>query len=437
MAKMTAEDKKWWENEMTTRHQQFVTTIVLWYVLLIIVVLVFLTNHIPGGMGLLVVYTLLSFKQVAADELSTVLLFGRPSWQLKKPGLAFAPLGICSIRTDPRGHIQLEIGTPTIVDPEGIVRPMTTQERENAVNRAREQGIFIDSEPMRITFGTAKTANYGLLAPPELKQTGKEAELGEFITDEKAMYSDRTSDPLNERLTPDPHLTLIWEIEHHPAFLQRIGSIDLGNQFIRRATTSALQEIAGQTTPAIAIRHLDVVNRHITYKTELRVGEYENDKDPESMKTTSNGNQESRYPWVGINFINAQINTWGLPKRVNVAQANAREAGYTAEGTVTASQAERQRLINTGEGTATARKALLMAEADGRKALAEATKSEEGQLLAYLETLRTALEKSQHSTIFGPELFNAVGGVSKIVDEIKKRSPASGPKELPQPASST
>jgi regulator of protease activity HflC (stomatin/prohibitin superfamily) len=114
-------------------------------------------------------------------------------------------------------------------------------------------------------------------------------------------------------------------------------------------------------------------------------------------------------------YVKPFIFSHGLNKAVvgvEEARQNAKSARETAYGT-------RDKLKAEGDGAAHARRVMLLAEAIGITKLAEVSKTPEGQMTLWMETMKKAFERAQYSIVPGSEMFTAFAGISEAVKKIK------------------
>jgi hypothetical protein len=375
---------------------------------------------------LLAAYIIVMTEKANQDELVAIRLFGRPVWEIEDGGLVHAPWPIADIARAPGTMIYLEIGSPIKeTNAEGVSVPVLVDPDLEKVYK-----VYRMQEPMRISFATPEIADY--------KLTGGDDPVAQKR--EKERYT--AEDPVHRRLTTDPHLALIYRIDDFMIFLRRVSSVESANQIIRTAGVSAFQQIAGKLTPAMAISYQELINEHVTRVIEIRVGERKDAKEAEKEGA------EQRYPYLGIDFASAQVSVWGLPRRINEAQANVGRAGFRAQATRVKAAAEKDRLSEEGRGRAIAkrnegsadarnRELFLTAEARGLEEQAEVLETEDGALrpgalrTKELETVAAALANGQHNTIVSGS--NILGAVASIGDTLNRTKGDNPPAPLPSP----
>ena len=277
-----------------------------------------------------------SIRTVGEQEMGALVFLGKVLGPLSS-GPVFAPFPL-RIRLITKNVIQLEFGT-----------------REGAEDKkAAERDVStIYGEPFRVTFGTS----------------------ARMSKEEKALYK---GDPLIDRLTFDPHVVMRFQIKDFVVFINEIGDLTEAMEQIREAAKGAIQAYAGTHTPAQMIEQIDTVNVLLTERVEILIGEKPNAKG-------------ERIFW-GIDFRSASITSPGLPKRVNESMADRGKAAFAAEAVAATAEGERQKREREGAGTAKTREFLLLAEAVGTKALAEAIKEDEGKLIVKLQAIERAIK---------------------------------------------
>ena len=369
-------------------------------------------NGIVAIFGLTLGYTLLSLRQVRADEVGTVLLFGAPIHHAN-PGLHFVPAFVCRLVKHTRNHIQLEFGASG--------SPADQEPVEEGVH------VYHMERSYETTWQDARTVEY---KDKSLKETDAKATTG-------------------QELTSYPHLVARYHIDPrenaHAIFLERIGSIAQTNMQIRDTAEVAVQTMAGRHSLAQARRGHTALNRELTSQLEALVGEpgadlyqrdsagyveYETD-DEGNYKKDDEGNKipilRKKTDWWGIDVTDARISSFGIPKAVNDALNKASSAIGLRDATITEAEGERQRLELTGRGRANAQMALYRAEAAGTKLLAKQLGTEEGKLARQLEEMRRAVENGNADlTFFGGNFNEFVGSITAAATKAMRSSSSSG-----------
>ncbi len=411
MAKSTAEEKAEFAAIIVKRQIWFFIITAILYFLLIW--FIWLIPYQRAGVVILVLYTLAGFRIFGPDEVGAGIFLGAGTFEFRHR-FGWMPPFLGWIIRAPAVQIRRRIGTP----------PTTTKGEIVEVKDVPEAYYYTNTDPMRITFATPETINKDL------------------IKDAGDMNLDPT-DPLNQRLTPDPNLVMTWKIGNFLRFLEEVGSIEAANQYIDESGGPALAQICGQITPAMAVRFQSQMEKLVSRKVEIAMGEYD---DPDATKPTDTGDEQPRFTWLGIDFKKVQVTTWGWPREVNRSQASARAAGFEAQGTVNTargnrqklileSQGQKRKLINEGAGAAQAREDFLTAEAIGAEQLADKTGTPAGLIVAWMNTMRQAFTNAQYSILPGsqnmlsPEAFTTAA--AGIAETLKRLDQTGGSKQKP------
>ncbi|MFH0803541.1 MAG: SPFH domain-containing protein [Candidatus Tagabacteria bacterium] len=320
-----------------------------------------------------VLYTGFCLRTVGPTEWGALLFFGKPIKQLG-PGLVFVPWPFCILVKETKLTIQLEL-------------PGEPEEVERADQDKPGQGKKI---PIRITHASLESA-----IDPETKKPFTD-------TQKKAM----ADDPLNQRLTSEVSFIVRYKIKDFIKFLSTIGSAKEASRQISDTVVLTGQTELAKLTPAQTLTRLKIVSRTIRNSVDYLVGEI---PDPDTQK--------QKDPW-GIDVEDASIKLIDTGRRVNVSIADATAAGFEKTAVIQKADGERERLIREGAGVATARRLLLEAEAKGTEALAKASESDAGKLVVQLQTIKTALEKSQYSILAGSDLASAIAAIHETWDKV-------------------
>jgi len=305
-----------------------------------------------------ILYSLSSLRTIDAKELGALLLFGRPIEELRA-GLVFAPWLICSVVKTTALVIQDQYpGDPEKVDKTG----------DSVVAEGKVP-------PIRVTHAAPKS---------------------------------ETSDPINRRMTTEVSIISRVQIKrgHYITFLTTIGSVNEMRRQIRDTVEGAVKKEFALRTPSETLKDLVDIDQILKSKV---------------VKLTKD--------W-GIKVDDVQIIDLDLGKTVNEALRDVPAARLKKEKKITEAEAEEERLTREGRGKASAEKDLLTARAEGEKLLleaqaigakklAEVAGTTEGQVVLWLDMMRTGFEKSQHTIIPGGELFSAVAGINAILEKTK------------------
>jgi len=273
----------------------------------------------------------------------------------------------------PKTRIKVDFGT------------LDEQDVERADKANASETWFVMREPIRI--------NWGDIASSGLNE------------DEQKQYE---NDPLAKRLTSDPHLYFIFKIFNLQTLIEVAGGLEEAMDRIKDTCITALQEAAGKTFVAKAIKEIDRLSVEIFEEVQWLVG------DPTAKPKNGTKPNES---W-GVDVLEVRIKDIGTPHRANVAvaersatvakaagestatilKAKAKRIELTEEGTGRAAaktvEAEAEKIERTkkGEGEAAAIKAIGDAKAGAISANAKAVSEEGGDLVAKLDALKAGLE---------------------------------------------
>lgn len=322
-----------------------------------------------------------SIKVIGPRENGVMILLGRiigPSKGLRhiKSGARFAPWPIQIIRIT-KNEIVSHFGTAG-----------DEETRKKAEMSSDSQSWYVDTEPIRINFGIPDAT-----------------EAKEFL-----------HDPLAERLTVDPHMYVTIEIFDPATYVEKVGhSVEEGLERIKATATRAMQEMAGRTFVAKAVKNIGEMNTQLLTEIEELVG------DPDAPAGTA-----VRDSW-GVNVVEAGIKSLGLPKTINIALRDLASIVPKAErisrATSITADGEEARLVKEGRGNASALLAKNEAEADGitKKGVATAAAlAARGRALDESAGARTIIQTDaviaglQH----GKAVFLPSGGISDLVSAV-------------------
>ena len=185
---------------------------------------------------LLLTYTLLSLllKSVGTTEVGVKKFFGRILYEVPS-GIAFIPLGLCELQTDPKTVVSMEIPA----DPEKIFR---NEDKEKV-----PEGMF---PPIRITFN--KDA------------TGK--------------------DPLNARVTAEVVPIIRFRIGSYSKFLSTVGSLEAVRGQVTDFTVAFLFEELPKISVAAAMQQAEVYNAKFLELVKSRIEQWGLEVDDAKIK---------------------------------------------------------------------------------------------------------------------------------------------------------
>lgn len=202
--------------------------------------------------------------------------------------------------------------------------------------------------------------------------------------------------PYNKEMTVEVVPVVSWQIEDPIKFRARIGSVELMRKILEDQAIALFNAEFAHITPAKASRILNETSDKLKAKLQSEVTD------------------------LGITIHTAFIKPFIYSHNLNKSVIAVSVSEQAALKTKIESAATRQKLIDEGAGAAEARRLLLEAEAVGTKQLAELAKTSEGQIVLWMETLKTAMERSQFSIIPGSEAYSALGGLMETFKRIGK-----------------
>ncbi len=208
----------------------------------------------------------------------------------------------------------------------------------------------------------------------------------------------KTDDAIDNRITTEVSVISREKIKRGKfiTFLTTIGSTEEMRKQIRDTVEGGVKREFARRTPAKTLQDLDVINALL--KADIK-------------RLTKK--------W-GIEIVDVQLVDIDLGKKINKALRDVPAALLAKQKTITDKEAEGEGLRLVGEGTAKTRELFLKAEAIGAKALSEITKTEEGKVALWIETMGKGVEKANDSIIPGTELCTAVGGLKELMEGIGK-----------------
>lgn len=345
-----------------------------------------------------IAYTILSFRQVQAEEHAAVTFFGKAVMSVDS-GLKFVPIGACSLRIFTKNIINLQVGLPQAP--------------------SESQKVYIPQlSPGELTKSTMMRGSYEGF---RVNFASYESAVSQLKTDEQRRMFTR-DDELNRRLTTDPLILVLFKISDPMQFVNVVGTLENALGLIEKTVSVTLQEYCGKWTPAYVLFNLAEANGLLKEATERLVW------DPDAVKRLKPGEQPGE-PW-GVDLLGVQIQSLGLPQRVNISIADARKAGFQRDRIITLADGKRQALAQVGRGKGEAKKAEMEGEADGlfaillqtaagRELLNQAAKGEVGQLIAWLETQKQVAGNAKYIIAPDSNLLGAVSGVSELLNQLK------------------
>ncbi len=307
---------------------------------------------------------LFSFGKVEVNEVGALFLWGKPVRNLK-PGLYFAPKGVFSVRKEIGTEIQNEIPAEA-----------------GKIYHGKEEipeGMF---GPIRIKFGPARDND-----PKKLRD-----------------------DPYNHSMVVEVVPIVKWRILDLKIFFEKMGTIKNCENIIAFKAIEVIGDDFSEITPARALQKLGETNTRM--ETEL----------------------ENQTMDSGIEIIDAYVKPFDFPYDLNSAVVNVSKERQNARSTVISAEASKEKRVQEGLGEASfiketlearatgearIKKLILEAEAIGIDKLIDIANKKGGEVIVWMKTLATALEKSKYSIIPGSELFKATSGIQEMLGKIK------------------
>ncbi len=291
-----------------------------------------------------VLYIIFSFRfkqTIGPDEIGFRQFFGKPAGELQS-GLPLVPLGLFTLKKFKRTIQQKEFpaepemiyrgemkSTNTL--PEGMKPPVRQSFRTNISDKqARE--FFGDG-----TIGPADNL-YSIENPHKP---------GDMITFNYSVPNDGLG---KKRVTAELYPVLRWRIYDVKHFVSNIGSEDEVEKQIEDEIFSVLNRICQQISLAQALQNQQWLNAILFHAVAQRI------------KATKSDWKSDEW---GIELESVFIKYPHLSHGLNQSIADASQATFEAQRTVTLANAEKKKLIEEGKGAAQASEALAFAELKG------------------------------------------------------------------------
>lgn len=227
--------------------------------------------------------------------------------------------------------------------------------------------------------------------PEEIDKSGKDTPEEGKVMPIRITHAEieDSNDPLDKRITTEPTFFVSYQIVDFEAFYTNIGSSEEAERQMR-----------------------DTGESEVRVKFSALTARQTN----EQQSDLNNGLMES---------IENLVETWGVKiKRVgimlnfnhelNKAMAGVGQAAYDKKSTIITAEGEKQKLILEGTGTAKAEELFLKARAIGYQKIAEELGIDDKAFVLQMETLKKALETSQHTIIPGSEEFKLLSGLKQV-----------------------
>ena len=209
--------------------------------------------------------------------------------------------------------------------------------------------------------------------------------------DDKSLKEDAYNIAMVAEVVP----VVSWKIDDATLFFSSYDDVDVFRKILEDKAVEVFGDNFSTVTPARALKELKVTSQKLQTKI---------------MDETAN---------TGVKIVDAYVKPFIFPHSLNtsvvavsMARQNAKAVKETALGT-------KQKLIDEGAGNAKARQLMLEAEAIGVAKLAEISKTPEGQMTLWMETMAKAFTGAKYSIVPGSEMFTAFAGISEAIKKIK------------------
>ena len=217
-------------------------------------------------------YSVTLIRVVNERERGIIIFLGKIIKKVESGPCIVPPLGRLTKVT--KNAIKVDFGT---LNPEDIEK----------INRADPSiSWYIMEESVRINWGDLESTN--------------------LSEKEKGIY---LNDPFSKRLTTDPHLYFIFKVHDLQKLVEVAGGMDEAIERIKDTCISALQDMAGKTFVAKAIKEIDSISDKIKKEVEWLVG------DPNAEPKPGKKDNDS---W-GVDVKEVRIKDLGTSHAVNIA----------------------------------------------------------------------------------------------------------------------
>lgn len=203
-------------------------------------------------------------------------------------------------------------------------------------------------------------------------------------------------DPYNIPMVAEVVPVVSWHITNATMFFVTIGSIRNCRKIIQDKVVGVFGDEFSAITPAKASLHLD-----------------------ETSKKLEEILRKETATW-GIEIDDAYVKPFIFSHSLNKSVTDVSEARQKAKATIATAEATKKKTVLEGAGVAEARRLFLEAEAIGMEKLAAISKTPEGQLTLWMETMRKAFEKANYSIVPANDPFiGATAGISEALKRLK------------------
>lgn len=204
-------------------------------------------------------------------------------------------------------------------------------------------------------------------------------------------------DPYNIQMVAEVVPVVSWKIIDATKFFTNYDDVDAFKKILEDKAIEVFGDEFSTVTPAKASMSLAETGR----KLEVKIGvETEN---------------------TGVKIVDAYVKPFIFSHPLNTSVIDLQIATQKAQGVKVTADGEKQKRIDEGAGAAEARRMMLEAEAIGTAKLAEISKTPEGQVTLWMETMAKAFSAAQYSIVPGSELFTSIAGVKEMLDKVKTK----------------
>lgn len=202
-------------------------------------------------------------------------------------------------------------------------------------------------------------------------------------------------DPYNVPMTAEVVPVVSWKITDATAFFTNYQDVEAFRRILEDKAVEVFGNEFSGVTPAKALKTLSATSTNLQNKI---------------LEETAG---------TGVEVIDAFVKPFIFSHDLNTSVVNVSIARQDAQSVRIKAAGEKDRLREEGIGKAEARKLMLEAEAVGVSKLAEISKTPEGQMTLWMETMAKAFANAQYSIVPGSELFTAFAGISEAMKKIK------------------
>jgi regulator of protease activity HflC (stomatin/prohibitin superfamily) len=203
------------------------------------------------------------------------------------------------------------------------------------------------------------------------------------------------ADPYNVPMTAEVVPVVSWKVTDATSFFKNYHDIDAFRRILEDKSVEVFGNEFSGVTPAKALLTLSLTSEKLE----------------EKIRNETAG--------TGVEIMDAYVKPFIFSHELNTSVVKVSIARQDADAVRIKAAGDRDKLKEEGVGNAEARKLMLEAEAIGVAKLAEISKTPEGQMTLWMETMAKAFTKAQYSIVPGSELFTAFAGISEAMKKIK------------------